>query len=85
MGINEIEYDIREYLYYRFIEQIEGAGIDFDSPEMNEWGNDFNANFNYGTSDFKINYYKYAPNVRACLDKARKITEDHWHVKIEWE
>ncbi|CAM3207010.1 hypothetical protein [Lactiplantibacillus plajomi] len=83
MKINEISPDIREFLYYRFNEQQDAAGIGDKTPEMECFRD--NLEINNFTAEIKYSYYKYAPNVQECLDKARKITEDHWHVKIEWQ
>ncbi|BDZ30619.1 hypothetical protein RA086_05565 [Lactiplantibacillus sp. WILCCON 0030] len=83
MKVNEVDPDVREFLYYRFNEQQEAADIDFNSPEMKAFRK--NLDVNIFTAEIKYHYSKYAPSIQACLDKARKITEDHWHVKIEWE
>ncbi|RRK10440.1 hypothetical protein D1831_07180, partial [Lactiplantibacillus garii] len=74
---------IKEYFYYRFIDQIVSKNLT-KSSGFDAWGEDYNATFDWRTDDYKISYNKYDPAIKACLDQAKKNTEKHYNLKLEW-
>ncbi len=82
MKINDLDTEIKQFLYKRFLEQT--AAVDVDAMELSYIRNQLDFEFEFFSKIIKYHYDNYAPNIQTYLDQARKITEPHWNIQIEW-